>query len=77
MNRSSGWWVGAAAVVAVVCCAFPFVVVGAFGAVAGIGLGSWVLVAVGLVVVAVGISRRRRAACRVPERGVASRSSDS
>ena len=76
MTRSNGVLVGAAAVVAIVCCAFPFLVAGAFAGAAGIGLGSWLLVAIGLAVVAIGVSRRRRRrACRVPDHDAESRSS--
>lgn len=63
-DGKSGWVVGALAVVAVACCAFPVIAAGAFSAAAGVGLGSWLLVALGIALIGVGFWRaRRHAAC--------------
>lgn len=43
------------------CCGFPLLLAaGAFGTLAGIGLGNWLVVGLGLVVAAVGAGRRTR-----------------
>jgi len=73
-DRGSGWLVGAVAAVAVACCAFPAIAVGAFSAAAGIGFGSWLLVGLGSAGIGFGIwRRRRRVTCRLPEHDVAAR----
>ena len=73
-SRASGWLVGGVAVVAVVCCAFPVIVAGAFGAAVGIGLGSWLLVGIGVAMVALGVWRRHRhLACERSDRDAATR----
>ncbi len=49
-----------------VCCALPVLVAaGAVGAIAGLSSGGWVLIAVGVATVVVGVGRRyrRRRAC--------------
>ena len=44
-----------------ICCGFPLLAsAGVFGAVAGIGLGSWLIVALAVVVAVVGLVRWRR-----------------
>ena len=57
---------------AVVCCAFPAIALGAFSAAAGIGIRSWFLVGAGIAALAFGIWRRRQhVACRHPAHDVA------
>lgn len=56
-----------------VCCGLPLLLsAGALGALAGIGLGNWLVIAVGLVVAAVGAARwyqnRHDETCRLPHR---------
>ena len=60
----SGWLVGVMAAVAVACCAFPVIAAGAFGAAAGVGLGSWFLIALGIAIVGFGFWRARRHVAR-------------
>ncbi|WP_395156559.1 hypothetical protein [Ilumatobacter sp.] len=55
------------------CCGLPLLAsVGVLGAVAGIGLGSWLVVAFAVAVVAVGVVRWRRTSdtCPAPEADV-------
>ncbi len=59
-DGSSGWIVGAAAVAAALCCAFPLVAGGALVAIAGIGLGGGLLAAAVLVAVVIGVAQHRR-----------------
>ena len=73
-DRGSGWLVGGVAAMAVVCCAFPVIALGAFGAAAGIGIRSWFLVGLGIAALGFGIWRRRhRVTCRHPAHDVAAR----
>lgn len=51
------------------CCGLPLLAsAGVFGAAAGVGLGSWLIVAVGASAVVVGVVRRRQrsARCELP-----------
>ena len=53
-----------------VCCGLPLLAsVGVLGAVAGVGLGSWLVVALGAVVIAIGVARWRRTgdSCPAPD----------
>ncbi|MGQ0803048.1 MAG: hypothetical protein ACT4PI_04200 [Actinomycetota bacterium] len=58
------------AVAAALCCGLPLLIAaGALGALAGIGFGSWLLIAFGLVVIAGSVVawRRRTRACPVDD----------
>jgi hypothetical protein len=68
-HESNKGFIGIFAVGLGVCCGIPLLFgVGAFGALAGFGLGSWTVVAIGSAAAAVGLWRWRRntPACEVP-----------
>ena len=63
--------IGVIAALAGACCALPVIAAGAFSAAAGAGLGSWLLVALGVAVVGFGFwQARRHAECRLVEPNV-------
>ncbi|RMH69864.1 MAG: hypothetical protein D6683_15780 [Actinomyces sp.] len=67
-RESTGGLVALGAVGLAFCCGFPLLLsAGLLGALAGIGLGSWLVIAAGLLVAAVGAGRvyqRRRGGSR-------------
>ncbi len=73
-RESTGGLIGLGVVAMAFCCGFPLLLsAGVLGALAGVGLGSWLVLAAGLLVAGVGAvrwyQRRNQPACEAPDVG--------